>query len=544
MSFLAQRESYLTANDAIVSEVVLNQVVDPTNPDKAAIRLNDSVLFPEGGGQPGDTGFINDVNVINSVRDGTLCYHIIDTEKIEQFKTGDSVKVVLDWSRRYDIMKHHTGQHLLSAIMMTSCGFNTVSWKLTDTSLCWIDIDVDSTALTVAHLEEIENLARLYIQNKCVVKIIEVDENQVEEHGIRTRGLPADVAYPLRCSSINAPIPPKYVAGKLTKKEELNFESTDSVDVSLCCGTHLSNLSEVESIVIGREFHRVKKGVSRIFFAAGERVQDVASFLLDVSAQMKPSLCASMGVAQVNAANELKKNYECTLKDIKLLQTDLVDTASELYLITSAQQDSLTRTYYFPSFTKAMSVKFAHNCGLMDPLKTAGSIPVEDRLLKGVRSLIVGGKDNSLFFTGISDNDTKLLDWMKEQAPQGKGSIMDNYSGSLILPELKKHEKLMKSFEETFGTRAGDNDIDIECFTSLDESLQLGMPQFCQKLESVLIQNVQFDFHSLLKHPRISEESQKAMRRILTHSKDALKGFKPQKQTKCKPFILPPKTTT
>ncbi len=65
------------------------------NSDQFAVILEDTVIFPTGGGQPFDTGFINQIPVLDSVRRGLDCVHIIP----KPLTVGDLVTVQLDWER-------------------------------------------------------------------------------------------------------------------------------------------------------------------------------------------------------------------------------------------------------------------------------------------------------------------------------------------------------------------------------------------------------------------------------------------------------------
>ena len=86
------------------------------------VRLSDTVLFPEGGGQPADRGTIGGQEVKHVFRDpeSGLVYHVVE-HPIEE----GVVEVVLDYTFRFDNMQHHTGQHLISALALKKFG-----WKL------------------------------------------------------------------------------------------------------------------------------------------------------------------------------------------------------------------------------------------------------------------------------------------------------------------------------------------------------------------------------------------------------------------------------
>jgi misacylated tRNA(Ala) deacylase len=97
------------------------------------IQLADSVLFPEGGGQPTDHGSLtpltNDtaapIPITSIQRHGLQCIHFSPAP----LDPGTKVRQTVDFPRRWDHMQQHTGQHLLSAIM-DGMDLPTLGWNM------------------------------------------------------------------------------------------------------------------------------------------------------------------------------------------------------------------------------------------------------------------------------------------------------------------------------------------------------------------------------------------------------------------------------
>ena len=74
------------------------------------IQLDQTIFYAEGGGQLGDTGFIKakdrKIEIINTIRDGKLIKHITNGDI--DLNINDKVECVIDWDRRYRLMKMHT----------------------------------------------------------------------------------------------------------------------------------------------------------------------------------------------------------------------------------------------------------------------------------------------------------------------------------------------------------------------------------------------------------------------------------------------------
>ncbi len=76
--------------------------------------------------QPDDRGILNGVEVLQVRRRGDEAVHFTS----QSFEVGAVVKGQIDWSRRFDHMQQHSGQHLISALAVTHFAFHTTSWWL------------------------------------------------------------------------------------------------------------------------------------------------------------------------------------------------------------------------------------------------------------------------------------------------------------------------------------------------------------------------------------------------------------------------------
>jgi len=77
---------------------------------KDQIFLDRTAFYPGGGGQQNDLGWIEDAKVSEVGKDGEDIYHKVPDG---DFKIGQRVKCRIDWARRYNLMRGHTGQHIL-----------------------------------------------------------------------------------------------------------------------------------------------------------------------------------------------------------------------------------------------------------------------------------------------------------------------------------------------------------------------------------------------------------------------------------------------
>lgn len=98
-TLLCQRQSYLKTSEQVVVSCIRED-------ERFAVILDDTILFPTGGGQPCDRGHLNDVPITECTRKGLEAVHYCENP----FQIGEKVTVKLDWSRRFDAMQQHSGQ--------------------------------------------------------------------------------------------------------------------------------------------------------------------------------------------------------------------------------------------------------------------------------------------------------------------------------------------------------------------------------------------------------------------------------------------------
>ena len=202
---------------------------------KPAVILDQTVFYPTSGGQPFDTGTINDVAVIDVLEDeNQQIVHLLE-KPIE----GGQAACEINWQRRFDHMQQHTGQHILSQAVLKVCNGDTLSFHLGDRSAT---IDIDRSGLSPEIVESVEQLAnRTVFENRDVTGRV-VAKDEIHEYPVRK--LP-------------------------TVEENIRILEIRDFDYSPCGGTHCSKTGEIGLIKIRR--HENYKGGTRIHFVCGNR---------------------------------------------------------------------------------------------------------------------------------------------------------------------------------------------------------------------------------------------------------------------------------
>ncbi|KIJ70003.1 hypothetical protein HYDPIDRAFT_78700 [Hydnomerulius pinastri MD-312] len=277
-----QRDPLLRKLETTVVSCTISQSAPPTNarkgkkaPAPAApvsptleVILHDTVVFPEGGGQPSDTGLIETVAgrtwiVKRALRHGGHAVHYVQANNAEedllQLAPGTKVTVSLadaDWDRRYDHMTMHTSQHLLSAVIETRFGIPTLSWSLPEAPApCYVEL---ARGMTVEEILAVQTEANRYVfEGRSVhVEVQEMDKpGQPEESSDPSRGF-------------NKAIPADYTGGIM------RVVVIDRIDRNPCCGTHWPTLHNLQLFIVPQTetLARSNTTSARLYFFAGPRL--------------------------------------------------------------------------------------------------------------------------------------------------------------------------------------------------------------------------------------------------------------------------------
>ena len=112
---------------------VINQI---EKDGKFYVTLNQTLFYPSGGGQPYDTGFIDDVEVVEVFEEGENIIHVLKN-KLE----NKNVHGVLNWDRRFELMQQHLGEHIFAGMLYNLHGLHTARMRIEGDN---VSIDIDT----------------------------------------------------------------------------------------------------------------------------------------------------------------------------------------------------------------------------------------------------------------------------------------------------------------------------------------------------------------------------------------------------------------
>jgi len=207
---LFRNNSYLKEHDTTISEIVSDGLV-----------LNETIFYPEGGGQPGDEGSITinnqTIDIIGTRYTDNKLVHLI--ENIDGFKKNEGVKLNLNWIKRYSYMKVHTCLHLLCSIIP----FPVTGGSIGD-GRGRLDFDLE----TKPDKEEVLNKINELINKDYLIHISSITDKELDDNPDLVRTMA---------------VKPPRGSGKIRM-----IRIGDDIDFQPCGGTHVSKTSEINHV--------------------------------------------------------------------------------------------------------------------------------------------------------------------------------------------------------------------------------------------------------------------------------------------------------
>lgn len=272
----------LFENNSLLKECTATVTACTEKEGRYLVELDQTVFFPEGGGQLSDKGKINEAVVSHvSEKDGHI-YHECD----KPLEVGTEVKAVLDWRVRLDRMQQHLGEHLLSYACWKLFKANNIGFHMNEDDV-FIDLDKELT-------EEELLKAELYT-NEIIW------ENR-----------PVHISYMDSTEAVKLKDKMRKFNSKLTGT--LRIVSVEDADICTCCGTHPPFTGMLGSVKVIR--HEKHKGGCRVEFVCGGRA------LADADKKNSTLLAVAQGLSvkpeQVpDALAKLKADLLAQLDDVK-----------------------------------------------------------------------------------------------------------------------------------------------------------------------------------------------------------------------------------
>jgi len=239
-------DAYLTNFKGKITEIQDNNII-----------LDQTIFYPESGGQLGDTGILllnnQTFKVENTRQIKDKILHILDIkEDLSSIRTFTEIKGQINWNRRFALMRSHTAQHVISRYFQLNFGAETVSTqlKLGESRLDFAPIDkITSNELDIITSEVNEilslnlNVKITYLPREEAISFLKQKEYQIQ-----------------------------YL--EMVPKTVKNFRivSIGDYDFAACGGTHVGNTAEIRKIKLERTKNKGKSR-ERIFYSVEPSIE-------------------------------------------------------------------------------------------------------------------------------------------------------------------------------------------------------------------------------------------------------------------------------
>jgi alanyl-tRNA synthetase len=271
------------------------------------VYLDRTAFYPTSGGQPFDTGTLGGVEVSDVLDEDGRIAHLLTAPLAE---TGPLTEVsgVIHWPRRWDHMQQHTGQHLLSAVILDLFRAPTVSFHL----------GVETCTIDVAGALDPEQVRQTELRANQVVF-----ENR-----------PVDVSFEDSSADLGLRKP-------TDRQGIIRIVSIQDLDRSACGGTHVRATGEIGPILI-RKLDRIR-GNQRIEFVCGVRAVRRAQADYEALSAIARSFSAQLDETPALVSAHVEKLQESD-KARRRLGAELAQAKGrEIHAATAPEADGVRR---------------------------------------------------------------------------------------------------------------------------------------------------------------------------------------------------------
>ena len=249
------------------------------------VVLDRTAFFPEGGGQSGDIGFLNEARVFDTHEKEGKIYHYTDAP----LETGTEVKGVLDWRERFIRMQQHSGEHIVSGLMNKRYGLDNVGFHLGKEN---VTMDFNG-GITKEQMKELE-----YLANEAVFK---------------------NIAIQTLCPSAEE-LKNMIYRSKIEIEGQVRIIKIEGYDSCACCAPHLAGTGEIGLIKL-TNIQNYKGGV---------RISMLSGFRALADYNEKETSVKNISVSMSSKENEVFESVEHLKEEKHALKNELGKLQSQL----------------------------------------------------------------------------------------------------------------------------------------------------------------------------------------------------------------------
>jgi alanyl-tRNA synthetase len=275
-----------------------------TSDDGRKVFLDRTAFYPSSGGQPFDVGTLGGVAIVDVIDEDDRVAHVVE----KPLALGE-VTAEIDWTRRFDHMQQHTGQHLLSAVFEELFGISTVSFHMGSVAST---IDVSAASLSVSQTERVEERCAEIVAEARPVLI--TFEDASTDLGLRKAS---------------------------ERTGTLRIVSIQGLDRSACGGTHVRSTAEIGPIAI-RKLEKIR-GTTRVEFVCGMRAIRAARSDFRLLSEIARTLSTPFEEIPALVSAQIEKSKALEKTGLRLSTELAKREGAELHAATTPEADGIRR---------------------------------------------------------------------------------------------------------------------------------------------------------------------------------------------------------
>lgn len=380
---LYDQDAYATEFEA---EVLACEEVEKKEKKVYQVWLDQTLFFPEEGGQSPDMGTIDGIKVLDvQIKDEVITHTLA-----APLAVGTMVKGVVDWKHRFYNMQQHSGEHIFSGVVHNRFGYDNVGFHLSD-SIVTMDFN---GVITAEDIEKIET---------------EVNQAIIEN-------IPVEVSYPTK-----EELKVLEYRSKIEIEGQVRIVTIPGYDVCACCAPHVRRTGEIGMLKV-MNVQSYKGGV-RISILCGFRALEAfrqkADIITELMAQFSTNQEALVeNVTKLKNANQTMKNQLASAKQ------ELME-----YKVAAIPEDS-ENAILFESDLDTPVVRNVVN-GLVEKFA-------------GISAVFVGDDENGYqFIVGSKNKDCRAIAAALREKLSARGGGSDKMiQGSVAASQLQIEELL------------------------------------------------------------------------------------------------------
>ena len=380
---LYDQDAYATEFEA---EVLACEEVEKKEKKVYQVWLDQTLFFPEEGGQSPDMGTIDGIKVLDvQIKDEVITHTLA-----APLAVGTMVKGVVDWKHRFYNMQQHSGEHIFSGIVHNRFGYDNVGFHLSD-SIVTMDFN---GVITAEDIEKIET---------------EVNQAIIEN-------IPVEVSYPTK-----EELKVLEYRSKIEIEGQVRIVTIPGYDVCACCAPHVRRTGEIGMLKV-MNVQSYKGGV-RISILCGFRALEAFRQKADIITELMAQFSTNQE-ALVENVTKLKNTNQTMKNQLALAKQELME-----YKVAAIPEDS-ENAILFESDLDTPVVRNVVN-GLVEQFT-------------GICAVFVGNDESGYqFIVGSKNKDCRAIAAALREKLSARGGGSDKMiQGSVAASQLQIEELL------------------------------------------------------------------------------------------------------